>query len=139
MRWPDEVRDPSHLAPPAVEVGDSEIDGAVELIDALTTDDLTQFHDEYRAAMEELVHAKAEHRQPRPASGATPEPEGQLVDLMAALNASVEQARASRGEDAGPATVHEMPKPKRATAKKAAAKKTTKKATATPGRKRRSA
>ncbi|GAA4340805.1 hypothetical protein GCM10023086_76620 [Streptomyces venetus] len=38
---------------------------------------------------------------------------GQVVDLMAALHESVQQARASRGEDAD---VHEMPKKK--TAKK---------------------
>ncbi|MET8299150.1 Ku protein, partial [Streptomyces sp. NPDC005180] len=46
---------------------------------------------------------------------------GQLVVLMAALNASVDQAKERRGE---PATVHEMPKKK--TAKKTAAKKATK-------------
>ncbi|MFG2125841.1 hypothetical protein [Streptomyces sp. NPDC048710] len=63
-----------------------------------------------------------------------------MLDLMAALNASVEQAKAARGEPAGEAEVHEMPKPKKkATAKKqpATAKKATvKKAT---GRRPRSA
>jgi DNA end-binding protein Ku len=120
MRWPDEIRDASAVAPPAMDIDDSEVDGAVALIDAMTTDDLTQFHDEYRTALEELINAKAEHREPQ-LVGEAPEPAGQVVDLMAALNASVEQARASRGEDA---TVHEMPK-KKATAKKTAAKKTT--------------
>ena len=49
---------------------------------------------------------------------------------MAALNESVQQAKASRGEDAD---VHEMPKKKTAKkqpAKRTAAKKTTKKTTA---------
>ncbi|WP_405552094.1 hypothetical protein [Streptomyces canus] len=48
---------------------------------------------------------------------------------MAALNESVQQAKASRGEDAD---VHEPPKKtaKKQPAKKTAAKKTTKKATA---------
>ncbi len=50
---------------------------------------------------------------------------GQIVDLMAALNASVQRAKESRGETDEHATVHEM-KPR----KKAAAKKTTKKAPA---------
>jgi DNA end-binding protein Ku len=119
MRWPDEIRDSSAVAPPAMDIDDSEVDGAIALIDAMTTDDLTQFHDEYRTALEELLHAKAEgHRVERPE--AEEEPTGQVVDLMAALNASVEQAKASRGEDA---TVHEMPK-KKAPAKKTAAKKT---------------
>jgi DNA end-binding protein Ku len=119
MRWPDEIRDSSAVAPPAMDIDDSEVDGAIALIDAMTTDDLSEFHDEYRTALEELLHAKAEgHRVERPE--AEEEPAGQVVDLMAALNASVEQAKASRGEDA---TVHEMPK-KKAPAKKTAAKKT---------------
>jgi DNA end-binding protein Ku len=133
MRWPDEIRDSSAVAPPAMDIDDSEVDGAVALIDAMTTDDLTQFHDEYRTALEELINAKAEHREPQ-LIGEAPEPAGQVVDLMAALNASVEQARASRGEDA---TVHEMPKKKKAAAKKTAAKKTT--AKKAPTRKTRKA
>jgi DNA end-binding protein Ku len=137
MRWPDEIRDSSAVAPPAVEIGDSEVDGAVALIDAMTTDDLAEFRDEYREALEELIHAKAEHRQPVPVGGGTPEAEGQLVDLMAALNASVEQARASRGETGEHATVHEMPGPKKAPAKKTAVKKTAAKKTA-PRRKKAS-
>ncbi|MFI6107540.1 hypothetical protein [Streptomyces sp. NPDC051310] len=128
MRWPDEIRDSSAVAPPAVDIGDSEVDGAVALIDAMTTDTLEEFRDEYREELEELIHAKAEHRQPVPVGGAAPEPEGQLVDLMAALNASVEQARASRGEAGEHATVHEMPAPKKP-AKKPAAKKTAAKKT----------
>jgi DNA end-binding protein Ku len=126
MRWPDEIRDSSAVAPPAMDIDDSEVDGAVALIDAMTTDDLTQFHDEYRTALEELINAKAEHREPQ-LVGAAPEPAGQVVDLMAALNASVEQARASRGEDA---TVHEMPKKKTPEKKTAGKKTTTKKAPA---------
>ncbi|MFJ9808961.1 hypothetical protein ACIRTB_12070 [Streptomyces sp. NPDC101158] len=45
---------------------------------------------------------------------------------MAAPEASVAKAKASRGEAGGPATVHKMPAPKKKTAaKKTAAKKTT--------------
>ncbi|GGU54704.1 non-homologous end joining protein Ku [Streptomyces lavendofoliae] len=130
MRWPDEIRDPAAVAPPAMDIDDSEVDGAIALIDAMTTDDLSGFHDEYRTALEELLHAKAEgHGVERPET--EEEPAGQVVDLMAALNASVEKARASRGEDA---TVHEMPKPKKA-AKKTAAKKTA--AKKTPARRKK--
>ncbi|MFE4414669.1 hypothetical protein [Streptomyces sp. NPDC056821] len=53
-----------------------------------------------------------------------PEPEaepGQVLDLMAALNASVQRAKASRGE--GEADVHEMPVPKKKAAKKQSARK----------------
>ncbi|GGU61419.1 non-homologous end joining protein Ku [Streptomyces lavendofoliae] len=136
MRWPDEVRDPSELAPQPVEIGDSEVDGAVALIEAMATEDLTGFHDEYHTALEEVIHAKAEgHRVERPE--AEEEPAGQVVDLMAALNASVEQARASRGESDEDATVHQMPKPKKAAKKATAAKKTT--AKKAPARKPRKA
>ncbi|GGU62289.1 non-homologous end joining protein Ku [Streptomyces lavendofoliae] len=136
MRWPDEIRDPAAVAPPAMDIDDSEVDGAIALIDAMTTDDLTQFHDDYRTALEELLQAKAEHREPQPV-GQAPEPAGKVVDLMAALNASVEKAKASRGESGEDATVHEMPKPKKTAAKKTAAKKTT--AKKAPARKPRKA
>jgi DNA end-binding protein Ku len=134
MRWPDEIRDPSELAPKAVELTDDEIAEAQQLIDSLSRDDLDgpEFEDHYTEAVAEVIEAKREgHELPE-----TPEqeaPAGKVVDLMAALKESVAKARASRGEDA---TVHEMPKKKTAAkktvkkqpAKKAAAKKTAKKA-----------
>ncbi|WP_158717783.1 hypothetical protein [Streptomyces sp. NRRL F-2664] len=45
----------------------------------------------------------------------------QVVDLMAMLEKSVQEAKATRGE---PATVHPMPATKKPTAEKASAKKT---------------
>ncbi|MFI5979203.1 hypothetical protein [Streptomyces sp. NPDC051452] len=59
-----------------------------------------------------------------------------MLDLVAALTASVEKAKATR-EETGPAEVHELPKPKKAIAKKQPAKKTAAKKTA--GRRSRSA
>ncbi|MDT0608907.1 non-homologous end joining protein Ku [Streptomyces lancefieldiae] len=121
MRWPDEIRDPSSLLPPPVELSNEEIDGALALMDTMTRDDLEgdEFRDTYTEAVAELIEAKREHREPP----AVPEPAetGQLVDLMAALNESVAKAKAGRG-DGGHADVHEMPT-KRAT-KKAPARKT---------------
>ncbi|MEU9983584.1 Ku protein [Streptomyces sp. NPDC050856] len=136
MKWPDEIRDPAELAPRQVEVDQSEIDGAVALIEAMTTEDLEQYHDEYRKALQDLIEAKAQgHRpeQPEPAA----EPGGQVVDLMAALSASVEQAKKSRGEtgeDTEHVTVHDLPERARA-AKKTAKKTTAKKASARKPRK----
>ncbi|MGV9588316.1 non-homologous end joining protein Ku [Streptomyces tendae] len=129
MRWPDEIRDPSSLLPPPVELSDEEIEGALALMDTMTRNDLDapEFRDTYTEAVAELIEAKREHREPP----AAPEPaadSGQLVDLMAALQQSVSKAKESRGEAAGHADVHEMPK-KRA-AKKAPAKKTAEKKTA---------
>jgi DNA end-binding protein Ku len=140
MRWPDEIRDPTELLPPPVEVSDEEIDGALALMDTMTRDDLEgdEFQDRYTEAIAQIIEAKREER-PLPEAPETEEP-AQVLDLMAALNASVQQAKASREGDA---EVHELPKPKKKTAakkqpaKKAAAKKTpTKKAA---GRRPRSA
>ncbi|MEV7083974.1 Ku protein [Streptomyces sp. NPDC093516] len=125
MRWPDEIRDPSELLPPSVELSDEEIEGALALMDSMTREDLEgeDFQDTYTEALEQIIEAKREHREPP----ALPEPEGepgQIVDLMAALTQSVQKARADRGEDAD---VHDMPKKKTARkqpTKKTAAKKT---------------
>ncbi|WP_328458760.1 Ku protein [Streptomyces sp. NBC_00386] len=138
MRWSDEICDPAQLRPQEVEFTDDEIAQAEQLIDRLTRDNLEgeDFTDWYTQAVEQLIDAKRENREPPTAE--EPEAPTQVVDLMAALKESVAKARESRGEDA---TVHDLPKKKTAakktTAKKQPAKKAAKK---TPSRKpRRSA
>ncbi|MDT0485390.1 Ku family protein [Streptomyces doebereineriae] len=120
-----EVRDPAAVDPPHETVSEKEIEGALALIDRMTQDGLEgpEFTDTYTDALAKIIEAKREEK-PLPQA---PEPEqpGKVLDLMAALNEFVQQAKASRGEDAD---VHEMPKKK--TAKKQPAKKTTKKTTA---------
>ncbi|CAM5673691.1 Non-homologous end joining protein Ku [Streptomyces alboniger] len=115
------------------------------LIDSMTADGIEGQEwatDRYTAALEQVIAAKADGKQP-PAV-AEEEPAGKIVDLMAALQQSVQQAQASRGEG-GPGdrsgrddgngrdvTVHEMPTKrgaKKQTTKKAAAKKSTSKRT----------
>ncbi|MEY9997120.1 DNA end-binding protein Ku [Streptomyces sp. V4I8] len=131
MRWPDEIRDPTELLPEPVELTEDEIDGALALMDSMTREDLTGFHDTYTDALAEIINAKREDK-PLPEALEPEETGGKVFDLMSALNESVAKAKASRGE--GPAEVHELPK-------EAAAKKTTKKAAAkkTSGRRPRSA
>ncbi|MFF7954069.1 non-homologous end joining protein Ku [Streptomyces griseorubiginosus] len=130
MRWPDEVRDPAAVDPPNETVSEEELEHALALIDSMTQDDLDgpEFTDTYTDALAKIIEAKREEK-PLPDA---PEPEqpGKILDLMAALNESVQQAKASRGEDAD---VHELPKKKtrrKQPAKKTAAKKTTKKTAA---------
>ncbi|QDN64333.1 Ku protein [Streptomyces sp. S1D4-14] len=132
MRWPDEIRDPAELTPEAVELTDNEIEEAQHLIERMSRDDLQgdEFTDRYTEAVEQLIEAKREHKEPPKASEEQAAP-GRVVDLMAALQESVRKAQASRGEDA---TVHEIPKKttakkttKRAPTKNAATKKATKK------------
>ncbi|MDQ0605226.1 Ku protein [Streptomyces canus] len=141
MRWPDEVRDPAAVDPPHEAVSQEEIEGALALIDRMSREDLEgpELTDTYTDALAEIIEAKREEK-PLPD---VPEPEqpGKVLDLMAALTASVQQAKASRGEDDD---VHEMPKQKTAKkqpAKKTVAKKTTKKTAAkkTTARRPRSA
>ncbi|MEU3706991.1 Ku protein [Streptomyces anulatus] len=123
MKWPDEVRSPESLAPREVEVGEEEIAQALQLADRMTIEDLSGFRDEYREALEGIIAAKAEGKPlPAPAEGGK-QKQGEVVDLMAALNASVAAAKESRGEHGEDATVHEM-RPSKKTARKTPAKKT---------------
>lgn len=134
MRWPDEVRSPAELCPPPVELDESEIEGALALMDTMTRDDLEgeEFRDTYTDALAKVIEAKREEK-PLPEAPETETQPGRVLDLMAALQESVAQAKASRGEDA---EVHELPKKatakktaKKQPAKKTAAKKTTAKKT----------
>ncbi|MEU5366543.1 Ku protein [Streptomyces sp. NPDC005925] len=126
MRWPDEIRDPAELLPPPVDLTDDEIDSAIALMDSMTRDDLEgdEFRDTYTEALARIIEAKRENHA-LPAVPEETEQPGKVVDLMAALQESVQKAQASRGE--GPADVHKMPKKKtpakKQTAKKTAAKK----------------
>jgi DNA end-binding protein Ku len=134
MHWDDEIRSPDELRPDETSLTEEEIEGALALMDTMSAEHLDDLElvDHYRDALVEVIDAKAEHRQPK-SMGEEAAPAGKVVDLMAALQESVAKAKESRGETAGDATVHEMPKPKKkaaakkAPAKKTAAKKTTRK------------
>ncbi|WP_456243058.1 non-homologous end joining protein Ku [Streptomyces blattellae] len=149
LLWPDEVRAPEGVAPDTgVTVRDKELDLADALMDTLGEVELDDLHDEYREAVEEVIAAKAAGEAPPEA----PEPAkgGKVLDLMAALEKSVREAKESRGEEAAeepaqePAQVKRLPARKTARAapkepagkkststarKKTAAKKTTAKST----------
>ncbi|MBO0913269.1 non-homologous end joining protein Ku [Streptomyces laculatispora] len=136
MKWPDEVRSSAELAPDAVDLDEGEIKQAMALMDSMATDDISGYRDQYRDALKKLIEAKTEGKElPPPAEDGEQKP-GEVIDLMAALNASVKQAKKSRDED-DHATVHEMKPRKKAAAKKppakkSAAKKTTRKKAAAP-------
>ncbi|WP_327713715.1 Ku protein (plasmid) [Streptomyces sp. NBC_00464] len=130
MKWPDEVRSPAELAPDAVDVDEDEIQRALELMDSMTTDDFSGYRDEYRDALEELIEAKVEGKEPAAHTDGGGQKPAEVLDLMSALNASVEKAKKSRGKtDSDDATAHEMKPRKKAAAKKAPAKKAGKKKT----------
>ncbi|MFJ5142764.1 Ku protein [Streptomyces sp. NPDC088707] len=129
LHWGDEIRSSEEITPPAIELTDEEIEGALTLMETMTVDSITDLDvtDHYTEALHEVIDAKAEHRAPKPTEGEE-KAAAPVVDLMAALEKSVADARERRGESGGgEATVHEMPaKPK----KKTAAKKTTRRKTA---------
>ncbi|NBM20526.1 Ku protein, partial [Streptomyces sp. GC420] len=97
MYWPDEVRSPAGLAPKEAELTEKEIQEAGALMDAIGEKDIGEFHDEYRAALEAVIEAKAEGRRLPEVPEEAP-PAGGVVDLMAALQQSVRKAREARGE-----------------------------------------
>ncbi|MFJ1895220.1 MULTISPECIES: Ku protein [unclassified Streptomyces] len=126
LHWPDEIRSPESLAPKEVELDENEIEQAVQLTETMAADDISGFRDQYREALEQLIEAKSEGKEaPEPAED-TERESGKVMDLMAALNASVQAAKESRGADEGDgdATVHPMRSRGKTPAKKAAARKT---------------
>ncbi|MFJ2745827.1 Ku protein [Streptomyces sp. NPDC087440] len=137
MKWPDEVRSADELAPRKIDLDDKEVDAAISLMEEMTSDDgLEGYRDHYREALEELLAAKADGHQPATSEDAG-RPKEKVVDLMAALQQSVQSARASRGEDASVHDLADHAGKKAARAKKAPApvKKTAKAAKQAPAKK----
>ena len=142
MLWPDEVRKPDFAGLDAADhaAKPQELKMARLLVDTLAGDyDASEYEDDYQKAVEALVQAKLEGGEVK----APEEPRkstGEVVDLLAALQRSVDAAKTSRGESspssggAGDEKATEKPPARRkqavkkAPAKKAAAKKTSKKA-----------
>ncbi|HET9559158.1 MAG TPA: Ku protein, partial [Actinomycetota bacterium] len=95
MYWPDEIRAPKFdVLDESVELRPQEIRMAKSLIDSLT--DVFQpeeFRDEYRVALEELVQKKVQGEEITYTEEAEP---SKVVDLMEALKASVEAAKAGK-------------------------------------------
>ncbi len=101
MIWPDELRDSDFAAPTdEVKVNDAELGMARMFIEQLTGEfDPTQFTDTYREALEQVISAKLDGVE-LPATTDEAPREAQVVDLVAALRASVDAAKARRKEAA---------------------------------------
>jgi DNA end-binding protein Ku len=122
MVWPDEVRAPDFgFLDEDVTVRPQELAMAESLIESMTGEfDPDLYHDDYRQALEKVIEAKIEGREvvEQPVQE---EDTGSVVDLMAALRASVAAAKKGRGE-----ADEEEPPAKKAPARKAPAKKAAK-------------
>ncbi len=99
MLWPDEIRIPEFgFLDEEVEVKPAEMKMAESLVTALSGEfDPDAYNDSYREAVQALIDAKVEGREVVAASTEA-EDDGSVVDLMAALRASVAAAKKSRGE-----------------------------------------
>ncbi|QBR93732.1 Ku protein [Nocardioides euryhalodurans] len=124
MMWPDEIRKPD-FSIEGGEVKDAEVKMATMLVDTLAGDfDASEFEDDYAEAVQELVKAKIEGGEIKRTPTST-KSSGEVVDLLAALQKSVQAAKDSRGESDG--TEKSAKAAKKKPAKKSAAKKTAKK------------
>ncbi|MFJ7209475.1 Ku protein [Streptomyces sp. NPDC098789] len=128
MRWPDEIRASSYVPVPEVEVSEEEVDAAVRLTESLSGVALEEMHDGYRAALEEVIAAKTGTGTLPESSGEAPAASAEVVDLMAMLEQSVQDAKTSRHSDAG--TVHPLPTKRASGAKASDGKKPAVKKTA---------
>ena len=143
MVWPDEVREASFgFLDQDVNVRPQERAMAESLVESMAGDfEPEQYTDEYREALQQVIEAKIEGREVIDTTPEKPDT-GQVVDLMAALRASVDAAKRGRGETAsssrsstGKASATKQAPAKRTAAKKTAAKAPAMKAAKTARRK----
>ncbi len=127
LHWPDEIRSTSELDLPDEDYDfkPAELAMARQLVSAMTGEfNASEYKDEYRDALMSVIESKVEGREVKAVEPV--EEGGKLIDLMAALEASVNAAKASRAADK-PVSVAEAKKARAssaaATTKSAAAKK----------------
>jgi DNA end-binding protein Ku len=112
LLWADEVREAAFAGlDEPVKISAKELELSASLVESFSSDfDPAEFADEYQQELRTLIDAKLEKGDALDTSetfGATDEAEGggEVIDLMAALRASVERSRAARGaDDAGAGT-----------------------------------
>jgi DNA end-binding protein Ku len=122
MMWPDEIRTPDFSIDTG-EVKAAEVKMATMLVETLAGDfDASEYEDDYAEAVEELVKNKIEGGEVKK-TPTTTKSSGEVVDLLAALQRSVDAAKTARGEGDD----KDEKKPAKKAAKKTTAKKAAKK------------
>lgn len=132
MLWPDEVRTPDFgFLDESPEIRRQELAMAASLVESLSGDfDPSQYSDRYREAVESLIQAKVEGRDLVPAPESETGAGGKVVDLVAALQASIDAAK--RGRAVSDDTLEARPAKKAAKKATTAAQKTAKAAPKKP-------
>ncbi len=130
MIWPDEVRAADfNFLDEDITLRPQELQMADSLVASMAGDfDPEEYTDDYRAALQEVIEAKTAGREIVEAPAESQAEGGSVIDLMAALRASVDAAKnkGSAPKPAAAASDGKKPAAKKATkapAKKAAAKK----------------
>jgi len=135
MLWPDEVRQPDFaILDEDVDLRPQELKMAASLVESMASDfNPDEFADSYREAVVELIDAKLERGESAELPGTEEAGEqsttGEVIDLLTALQRSVNRARGQADEAAAPAdqpargTATKKTAAKKAPAKKEAAKK----------------
>jgi DNA end-binding protein Ku len=120
MLWPDEVRGAEFgFLDENIKVRPQELNMATSLIDSMTADfNPDEYTDDYREALQQVIDAKVHGKEVVAPPAAEEAPSG-AIDLMAALRASVDRARAAR---AGGGAEHEPVEPTPITAARSAKK-----------------
>ena len=126
LLWADEVREASFPAlDDPVKISDKELELSASLVESFSNDfDPSEFADEYQQELRTLIEAKLEKGEALDTSETFGTPEaadtgGEVIDLMAALRASVERSRAARAGGAGPDAGASASGQKKSSAKKA--------------------
>jgi len=119
LHWPDEIRSTKELDLPdeTFDFKPAELAMAKQLVSAMTGDfEPENYKDDYRDALMKVIEAKVEGTEPEEIE--QPEEGGNLVDLMAALEASVKATKAAR-ESEKPVSVAEAKEQRAARSTKA--------------------
>ncbi|MFC4320576.1 non-homologous end joining protein Ku [Litchfieldia salsa] len=94
IHYPDEVRNVDEVpaVPENVEINEKELETAIMLIDQLTTDfQPEKYQDDYRTALLDLIQTKVNNNEGTTSKDTAPRTN--VVDLMSALQASIERTK----------------------------------------------
>ncbi|MGH8286938.1 MAG: Ku protein [Steroidobacteraceae bacterium] len=121
-----EVRPPTEVEVPKMDVREPELKLARQLIDqqTSTTFDPAAYTDEVKARIEAAIQKKVEGEEIAVSEAPTTETTGKVIDLMSALRASLEKTEAARG---AASRIEKRKPPKRVEKPAAAAKRATRK------------
>jgi DNA end-binding protein Ku len=127
MHFPQELVDAEEFKTPAeTNVSKPEMNMALKLIESMTSDwKPEEYHDEYKEALEEMIEDKLAHGDAAPAPTAKKAKPTNVIDLVAVLQESLEQAGAKTKSGGGS---HKAAAKKAKPAAKKARAKTRKKA-----------